>query len=208
TLFLDEIGEMALPMQAKLLRILDEQQIRPVGSERETPVNVRVIAATNRRLVDSVQSGEFRQDLYYRLEVVTITVPPLRDRLEDITVLAEHFVDTLSAELGVPPLSFAHDNISNLQKYWWPGNVRELKNVIERFLLLGKLPEDFLQGRESADQNRAGGFPSGWSLAEVEKQHILSVVGSVRGNKSEAARRLGISRKTLERKIRDWESGE
>ena len=201
TLFLDEIGEMSLSMQAKLLRVLDEKQIRPVGSERETPVNVRVIAATNRRLVDRVQSGEFRQDLFYRLEVVTITVPTLRDRLEDIPALAEHFVNDLSAELGVQPLSFTHGDISILQRYWWPGNVRELKNVIERFLLLGKLPDDLLQVRASSSQ--ATGFPPNWSLAEVEKHHIRSVVGTVGGNKSEAARRLGISRKTLERKMRE-----
>lgn len=206
TLFLDEIGEMSLPMQAKLLRVLDEKQVRPVGSERETPVNVRVIAATNRRLADRVQSGEFRQDLFYRLEVVTITVPPLRDRLEDIPLLAEYFAAELSAELGVPPLTFSHKDISTLQSYWWPGNVRELKNVIERFLLLGKLPDDLLEDRAQVHRDRAAGFPLHWPLSEVEKHHIQSVVDAVSGNKSEAARRLGISRKTLERKMREWKS--
>ncbi len=208
TLFLDEIGEMALSMQAKLLRVLDEKQIRPVGSERQTPVNVRVVAATNRRLSERVESGDFRQDLYFRLEVVTITVPPLRERSEDIADLAEHFVTTLSTELGVPPLPLSHNDIAFLQKYWWPGNVRELQNVIERFLLLGQLPNDLQYGRPPPGPASTSGFPAHWSLAKVEQHHISAVLESAGGNKSEAARRLGISRKTLERKLRDWGIGD
>ncbi|MDX1434498.1 MAG: sigma-54 dependent transcriptional regulator [Gammaproteobacteria bacterium] len=210
TLFLDEISEMPLGMQAKLLRALEEKRVRPVGADREVPVNARVLAATNRELAGEVSAGRFREDLFFRLNVLAITVPPLRERLDDIPVLAAHFSTTLSRELGVAPVPFSHDDFVQMRRYAWPGNVRELKNVIERSLLLGKLPGDCfaLTGPASAGAQVAGADrapPLGWSLAEVEKQHMLRVLESMGGNKSKAARSLGVSRKTLERKLKSWE---
>ncbi len=206
TLFLDEIGEMPLPMQAKLLRVLEERTVRPVGSERETPVEVRVIAATNKRLDKEVESGGFREDLFYRLNVLTITMPPLRERAEDIPELAYFFSERMAAELSVPAVAFDQDELHQLQTYAWPGNVRELKNLIERCLLLGARPRECWQERGATKAQSAGriGYPSDWTLDEVEKRHILQVLESAGGNKSEAARRLSIGRKTLERKLHLW----
>lgn len=213
TIFLDEIGEMPLTMQANLLRVLEERCVRPVGANREQPVSCRVIAATNLTLSEQLAKGAFREDLYYRLNVLTINVPTLRERVEDIPALVEHFTHGLSEELGVAPLVFDHQDIASLQNHAWPGNVRELRNLIERALLLGQLPLDDLesdhQGPGAVDENRAAqSFPSSWTLSEVEKHHMLSVLDSVGGNKSEAARRLGVSRKTLERKLNAWSRGE
>lgn len=209
TIFLDEIGEMPLPMQANLLRVLEERCVRPVGANREQPVNCRVIAATNLALSNQVANGVFREDLYYRLNVLTITVPTLRERPEDIPALVDHFTGTLSEELGVAPLVLDHGDYAAMQQYAWPGNVRELRNMIERALLLGQLPREELRAEDALTQSEAGAepqgtFPSNWTLSEVEKHHMLSVLDSVGGNKSEAARRLGVSRKTLERKLNAW----
>ncbi|MEJ2507960.1 MAG: sigma-54 dependent transcriptional regulator [Gammaproteobacteria bacterium] len=210
TIFLDEIGEMPLAMQAKLLRVLEEHSVRPVGSDREVPVDCRVIAATNQRLAERVESGEFRGDLYYRLNVLTINVPALRERVEDIPALAEHFSDSMASSLGVSPIPLTHDDFAQLQSYDWPGNVRELKNVIERSLLLGKLPRDCCSVTEGGANEVAEPvaerptYPSEWTLEQVEREHILGVLEAVGGNKSEAARRLGVSRKTLERKCQAW----
>jgi len=205
TLFLDEIGEMALPLQANLLRALEEKRVRPVGSDTEQPVNCRVISATNQPLGKRVAAGEFREDLYYRLTVLTINVPPLRDRIEDIPVLANHFSESLSAELGTAPLPFTHEDFVKMQQYPWPGNVRELKNVVERSLVLGKLPSDCCPPVAGERATGGGqGFPLDWPLAAVEQHHMLRVLESVDGNKSEAARRLGVSRKTLDRKLALW----
>ncbi len=208
TLFLDEISEMPLSMQTQLLRVLEEKKVRPVGSDREASVNTRVIAATNRRLAEEVEVGRFRQDLFYRLEVVTIRVPPLRERLDDIPDLAQHFIKNLSAELGMSPISLAHDEVKTLQNYAWPGNVRELKNVIERYLLLGKFPTELVQSVNPTDDmitSKTRGFPSSWSLEDVVKHHTKRVLEESGNNKSETARCLGISRKTLDRKLRHWE---
>lgn len=209
TLFLDEIAEMPLAMQAKLLRVLEERKVRPVGSDEEVPVDVRVIAATNRNLANEVAHGNFREDLYYRLNVVTITMPPLRERLADIGELARNISEKLSLELGFPGIPFSHEDLRCMQAYEWPGNVRELKNVIERCMLLGKLPGDCCGSTggfqaASADSRGRGGYPLDWTLEQVHKQHMLRVLKSVGGNKSEAARRLGVSRKTMERKLRAW----
>lgn len=204
TLFLDEISEMPAPMQAKLLRVLEEKAIRPVGSDRHIPTDVRVIVATNRQLRDEVQAGRFREDLFFRLNVVALTVPPLRERVEDIADLAEHFIGQLSAELGTGPLLLDYEDMLKLQGYGWPGNVRELKNVIERSLLLGRLPGDSLVPPSLSPIPSETGFPVEWSLAAVEKAHMLRVLASSDGNKSKAARKLGVSRKTLERKLKEW----
>jgi len=211
TVFLDEIGEMPLPMQAKLLRVLEERAVRPVGAEREIPVDSRVIAATNQDLGARTRAGQFREDLYYRLNVVALTLPPLRERREDIPRLARHFAESLAASLRLPPLEFSHHDFLQMQSYDWPGNVRELRNVIERSLLLGKLPGDccghavnVAAGEEGAEAAAPGHPGADWSLEAVEKHHILRVLQDAGGNKSEAARRLGISRKTLERKLNAW----
>jgi DNA-binding NtrC family response regulator len=210
TLFLDEISELPLPVQAKLLRVLEERKIRPVGSEQEVPVDVRVVAATNRRLVDEVAAGRFRRDLYYRLQVMELSMPPLRARLEDIPALFSHFVETLGPRLGVPSLEVDADSMRCLQEYDWPGNVRELKNLVERSMILGYLADDFIRCPPPTDLD-AEAIASiledsqlGSSLEEVERRHILSVLAACKGNKAEAARRLGLSRKTLDRKCVAW----
>ncbi|SGY84108.1 sigma-54-dependent transcriptional regulator [Moritella viscosa] len=237
TLFLDEIGEMPLAMQSSLLRVLEQKAIRPVGGEREIPVDVRIVAATNRNLKVEVEEGRFRQDLYYRLNVLTVDLPPLRDRVEDIPALAHHFTLKLSNDLGMKSVSWTHEDIQAMQAYDWPGNIRELRNMMERCILLGKPPAEYwreLQG-DAARQPRAAitpfdqirmdeanlespcrcssevngdeeqyCYPTTWTLKEVEKAHIMQVVDSHEGNKSAAARKLGVARKTLERKYKEW----
>ena len=145
TLFLDEVSELPLAVQAKLLRVLEEHKIRPVGSEQEVAVDVRVVAATNRKLADEVAAGRFRNDLYYRLQVMELTLPPLRDRVEDIPALVAHFVDLLGPRLGVAGLDADEESMRCLQEYDWPGNVRELKNLVERSMILGYLADDFIR---------------------------------------------------------------
>lgn len=200
TLFLDEIGELPLAMQTKLLRALEERCIRPVGSVREVPVDVRIVAATNRDLAADVAAGLFRQDLFFRLAVVDVTIPPLRVRPEDIEVLSRHFMELFSARLGVAPFRIDAGVVGRLSAYHWPGNVRELRNFIERWLILGEFPALASTAMPPAMPQPAADE----RLAEVERRHILHVLASVGGNKSEAARRLGVSRKTLERKCAEW----
>ncbi|MCK9380720.1 MAG: sigma-54 dependent transcriptional regulator [Sulfuritalea sp.] len=206
TLFLDEISELPLPLQAKLLRVLEERKVRPVGSEQEVPVDVRVVAATNRKLVEEVAAGRFRRDLYYRLQVVEVVMPPLRDRLEDLPDLVDYFIGQLAPRLGVTELVRDAAALARLTRYGWPGNVRELKNLIERSLILGYFADDFVPDEEAVAASPAPTLePSGdASLAAIERRHILGVLETCKGNKSEAARRLGVSRKTLERKCAAW----
>ena len=210
TIFLDEIGELPWPMQANLLRVLEERRVRPVGSNQERAVNCRVIAASNAPLEARVRDGVFREDLHYRLNVLPIHVPALRERIEDIPLLIAHFMRLLSPELGTPPMPVSPQEVKRLQEYRWPGNVRELRNLVERSLLLGKPLLECCDWDEGGDPDRDAGtrqpFPLTLSLAEVSKQHVLGMLKSVGGNKSEAARRLHISRKTLERKIQVWNS--
>ncbi len=210
TLFLDEIGEMPLSMQAKLLRVLEERCIRPVGGEKQIPIDVRIVAASNRNLENSSRAGEFRKDLYYRINILTLTMPPLRDRPEDITPLVHHFVSQLAAELSVAEIPLSHADLSHLQAHDWPGNIRELRNFIERCLLLGKLPGNYLTQTPGQSQPTPtdGGYPNEWALEEVIKHHSQRVLKNAGGNKSETARQLGISRKTLERKLQAWECSE
>lgn len=202
TLFLDEISELPLALQTRLLRVIEERRLRPVGSERELPVDVRIIAASNRDLAAEVQAGRFRQDLYYRLAVVNITLPPLRARSEDIPDLVQHFMQQLSAQLGVAPLRLSHEVVSRLQAYAWPGNVRELRNHVERSMILGGFTVEALAAPCAQQALPAGELAL--SLAEVERRHIERVTADCAGNKTEAARRLGVSRKTLERKFAEW----
>lgn len=206
TLFLDEIGEMPLSMQAHLLRSIEERTVRPVGSNREMAVDVRIIAATNRDLEEEVRRGNFRQDLYYRLNVLAIRMPSLKERREDIPLLAQHFITTLSADLGVEPLQLDEAKLACLRDYDWPGNIRELKNVIERCLLLNRNPCECILGVGAIEQiPEASTDNESLLLEDVERQHIMRVLDQEGGNKSAAARILGVSRKTLERRVQTWE---
>jgi transcriptional regulator with PAS, ATPase and Fis domain len=203
TLFLDEVAELPMPLQSTLLRTLEDLRIRPVGSEQLVPVNVRIIAATNRRLADEVAAGRFRKDLYYRLQVVELTLPPLREHKADIPELAAHFMAQLAPVLGAVPLSLSDTEMGFLQRYEWPGNVRELRNLIERSLILGTLNVSALYAQPKAAYLTAdSGQPT--DLHTLEKQHIQSVLDSVQGDKTRAAQLLGISRRTLERRVAEW----
>ena len=206
TIFLDEVGELPPSLQATLLRVLEDRRIRPVGSEREIPVDVRIVAATNRPLADDVLAGRFRKDLYYRLQVVEIALPPLRSHKEDIPDLVEHFIATLAPQLGVAPIEVTPDELSYLAQYDWPGNVRELRNLIERSLIVGALNVSALyQGLARRQVTPATSPLDGpTDLHTLEKQHILAVLDSVGGDKTRAAQLLGISRRTLERRVVEW----
>jgi DNA-binding NtrC family response regulator len=204
TLFLDEIGEMPLSMQAHLLRVLDEKKIRPVGSNQEVPVDVRIIAATNRKLEQCVSEGDFREDLFFRLNVLNLKIPPLRERIEDLKELSQYFNDTVSAGLGVKSSNLSNNELAVLSAYDWPGNVRELRNVIERSLLLNTLPSEAIGG-SAPEATIDEPPPNSTLLADIEKHHILKILNIENGNKSAAARLLGVSRKTLDRKVSAWE---
>ncbi|MDJ0739223.1 MAG: sigma-54 dependent transcriptional regulator [Gammaproteobacteria bacterium] len=205
TLFLDEIGEMPLAMQTRLLRVMEDRAVRPVGGNRETPVDVRIIAATNRDLNAEVENGNFREDLFYRLNVLSIRMPALRERIQDLPELIEHFATSIAADLGVPVPKLDDNELQRLAQYDWPGNIRELKNVIERCLLLNHQPSQSLAGMSADTPCPLGDSLAGdLTLESVEKRHILRVLDMEAGNKSAAARVLGVSRKTLERKCQAW----
>jgi two-component system NtrC family response regulator len=203
TLFLDEIGEMPKSMQVHLLRVLEERVIRPVGANREIPVDVRIIAASNRDLAKEVENGNFRQDLYYRLNVVNVRMPPLRERMDDLPALVQYFSATLASDLGVIAPTISGDDLFHMRAYDWPGNIRELKNVIERCILLNKTPKQCISG-QNGDSPDTPVVTDSIRLDAVEKSHILKVLEMEEGNKSAAARVLGVSRKTLERKVKAW----
>jgi DNA-binding NtrC family response regulator len=200
TLYLDEISEMPLSLEVKLLRVLEESAIRPVGADHELPVDVRIVASTQHDLRALVRERRFREDLYFRLNVARVSLPPLRERREDLPVLARHFMDLLSADLGVEPLALDMASIARLQEHDWPGNVRELKNFIERSLMLGELAIGQLDAEANAQEDEVAAYPLDWTLDEVKEHHMARVLRALGGNKSAAARRLGISRKTLERR--------
>jgi len=206
TMFLDEVADLPLALQATLLRALEDRMIRPVGSEKMLPVNVRIIAATNRTLAEMVSAGLFRKDLYYRLQVVEITMPPLRAHKEDIGDLVDHFMGQLAPILGVEPLQFTAAELDYLRQYHWPGNVRELRNLIERSLILGTLNVSALysMGQPYSEATQGAIGPPTTDLHTLENQHIRSVLDSVQGDKTQAARLLGISRRTLERRCAGW----
>ena len=205
TLFLDEVAELPLPLQATLLRALEERRIRPVGSEQEIALDVRIIAATNRPLAPEVAAGRFRADLYYRLQVVEINLPPLRAHKEDIAELVEHFSATLAPQLGMAPIEISTDELHYLQQYDWPGNVRELRNLIERSLILGALNVSALYRMLPKQPELPPTPPAGpTDLETLEHRHILVVLESVQGDKTRAAKLLGVSRRTLERRCAEW----
>ena len=207
TLFLDEVGELAPAIQAKLLRVLQERELERVGGTRPVKVDVRLITATNRDLEESVQAGAFRKDLFYRLNVVNVTMPPLRERREDIVALATHFVGTTSPKCKTAAKPLSPEAQSCLVNYDWPGNVRELENAIERALVLGSadaiVPEDFPEAiLESGGSVAESPAQYANSLKESKKQVILQAVSETHGNYVEAAKRLGLHPNSLLRLIR------
>lgn len=215
TIFLDEIGETSAPMQAKLLRVIQEREIQRVGGEETLNVDVRIIAATNRALKQDVKEGKFREDLFYRLNVVTLNVPPLSERRDDIPLLVEHFVEIYGKKNRKPVKGLSPLAMDMLLKYKWPGNVRELENVIERAVIL--LAGDFITEKElpptvtetySQKQNwiepQQHSVQANRPLDEIEKEAILATFEACQGNKSETARKLGINRKTLHNKLKDY----
>lgn len=208
TLFLDEVAELPLPLQATLLRVLEHRRMRPVGSEQEIPVDVRIVAASNRALRNEVAAGRFRADLYYRLQVVEINLPPLAAHKDDIPDLLAHFNATLAPQLGVPPIAVSADEMHYLQQYDWPGNVRELRNLVERSLIVGALNVSALyQSLQRSPRPRVAvtsALDGPTDLHTLEKRHILAVLESVDGDKTRAAQLLGISRRTLERRCAEW----
>lgn len=201
TLFLDEMGDLPLALQGKLLRVLEDRRVRPVGSEREVPVDLRFVFATNADLARAVEEGRFRADLYFRINVMQIHLPPLNERDDDVQELADLFMRKLSQQLGMPPVQLEDEARAALARYDWPGNVRELRNVIERTLILGRFPLEQLGASRSPPR---GTDESDGSLADLERRHILSVLRDSGGNREEAARRLGVSRKTIDRKCAAW----
>jgi DNA-binding NtrC family response regulator len=201
TLFLDEIIEMRSDLQVKLLRALEESRIRPVGADREIPIDVRIVASTQPGLREQLANHRFREDLYYRLNVVHIVLPGLRDRPGDIALLAQHFMLRVADEFGMAPLEFDAALLDNLCARAWPGNVRELRNFVERTLLVGGLPDDDASDPRAVPVEADGAYPLDWTLEEVKQAHIERVLARNQGNRSAAARQLGVSRKTLERRL-------
>jgi two-component system response regulator HydG len=213
TLFLDEVGTMPLSMQAKLLRVLQEREVTRVGGEKVLPVDVRVLAATNQDLKHMIQEGAFREDLYYRLNVVGIEIPPLNNRREDIPLLAQAFCTDLAAKNRKAIKGFTPQAMDRLIKYDWPGNVREMMNAIERAVVMAHsayievedLPDPIVAKESSAQINTDDRVVlENVSLREMEKKVILRTLLEVDNNKSEAARRLGITRKTLHKKLKEY----
>jgi two-component system response regulator HydG len=209
TFFLDEIGDMPLSLQVKFLRVLQEGEIRRVGSNQATSVDVRVLAATNRDLGQLMQQGQFREDLYYRLNVIPLALPPLRERREDIPALAEHFLRRFGDKQH-RPLSLTANAVERLLRYPWPGNVRELENAMERTAILAR---NDLIGPDELPPHIASGTPLGpapvlpreQTLAEVEKSHILQTLERCGWNHSQAAEALGIGRTSLWRKLKEYQ---
>ena len=202
TLFLDEVAQMPEALQAALLRVLEDQRIRPVGAERELPLNLRFLFATNADLQALVAQGKFRADLFHRINVLTVEMPPLRDRSDDILELAALFTTQFSQSLGMPGLELDEQTLLKLRRYDWPGNVRELRNLAERSVILGGFPEEF------AGAGSVTGAQAIEDLDLVVQRHILHMLDLCDGNRAEAARRLGVSRKTIDRKIAQWDQNE
>jgi two-component system response regulator HydG len=220
TIFLDEIGEMPLDLQAKLLRALQEKEIRPVGATHRVPISCRILAATNRDLAAMVEQGRFRKDLYYRLNVVALRIPPLRDRRDDIPLLAAHFLNRMNRNGGRKYI-LSDDALRTMCEYAWPGNVRELENSLERacalstgpVLRLGDLPtqlQDFhlhtwrTPVARDEDKPAVTSFADVTPLADLERQAILDTLRQLNGDKLTAARLLGIGKTTLYRKLKEY----
>jgi two-component system response regulator HydG len=212
TLFLDEIGDMPLSLQPKLLRVLEERKVRPVGGSREVSVDLRLIAATHRDLEDAIVQGQFREDLYFRLNVIQLSLPPLRARGSDVLLIAQAFVNTFAKQAGKQVAGLTPEAAERLVSYAWPGNVRELRNAIERAVALTRhenitvddLPERIRAYKVSHVLVATDDPEELVNLAEVEKRYIARVLGAVGGNKSSAAKILGIDRTTLYKKLTQY----
>ena len=209
TVFLDEIGEMPLDLQAKLLRVLESGEFLKVGDSKPTKIDVRIIAATNRNLEEEIQTGNFREDLYYRINIFTIHLPPLRERTSDIKDLANSFLHTFSSKVGKKITGFSDDYLEALKRHSWKGNIRELRNVIERSVILCDnsrleievLPQELQNISEEGIKNKT---LSAFELASAEKIHIQKVLNYTDGNKTETARLLNIALTTLYRKLSEY----
>jgi two-component system response regulator HydG len=211
SIFLDEIGEMSLTTQVKLLRVLQEREFEPLGGTQTLQVDIRVIAATNKDLEAQIAAGRFREDLFYRLNVVTLKVPPLRERQEDIPVLADYFLKRYAEKNHRLIKGFSPRATDLLMRHLWPGNVRELENVVERAVILSRgnliTPAEFpgaLQAMDESEENEAPDLSPGRSLKEVERQMIIRTLEEVGGNRTHAAQILGISRRTLQLKLKEY----
>jgi len=216
TLLLDEIGEMPAPTQAKLLRVLEDRKVRRLGSKVETPVDVRVLAATNKNPEQAVADGHLRQDLYFRLNVFHIHLPPLREHKEDLPLLIEHLLEEISEKHGKKVSGVGADVMELLRSYPWPGNVRELRNVLERAAIasdrgiIGRqhLPSDFGHAAATVTAGLNGiRFPIGTTVDDMERELILQTLAATSQNKTRAAELLGISLKTLHNKLKEYEAG-
>lgn len=205
TIFLDEIGEISNDVQVKILRVLQERTLERVGGDREIPIDIRLISATNRNLEEEVAAGRFREDLFYRLNVVHIHVPPLRDRHQDIPILAHHFLQEFAQEMGKEITEITPEAMQMLASYRWPGNIRELRNVIESAVVFAKSKKlgikDFMINQSNRVSREDISLPVGTSLEEAEKHIIMATLEYCDGNKSKAAELLAITRKTLHRKL-------
>ena len=209
TLFLDEITEMSPLLQAKLLRVIEEKEVRPLGDTNSHPIDVRIVSASNRDIRSLIREGRFREDLYYRLKVIDIELPPLRERREDIPLLVQHFIGKFSDETKKKISGVSEDALKLLVNYSWPGNVRELENVIQRAITLTQyetirpddLPSSMLQ--EIRENVLEKGFREKYSIEQLEKEYIRKILIEVGGNKSKAAEILGLDRKTLYRKLEE-----
>lgn len=210
-MFLDEISEMPLSLQSKLLRVLEDKEVRPLGSNQSEKIDARVLSASNRNLDEWVRAGKFRQDLYYRLNVIRISLPALRQRSDDIPLLVKHFIDKFAPSVGRPVEGIREDALAALKSYEWPGNIRELEHTIERAVLLGKesligaqdLPGHlFARGESAVVLTQA--LDSRLTLHDLERKYIGKVLANTNGNKTEAARILGVDRTTLYRKLEEY----
>ncbi len=209
TLFLDEITEMPLTLQAKLLRVIEEREVRPLGDTNSYPIDMRIISTSNRDIASLIQQGRFREDLYYRLKVIDIEMPPLRERKEDIPILVQHFIHKFSKELKKAVSSVSEDALKILLNYFWPGNVRELENIIQRAITLSQhevilpddLPASIIQKTDEKLFEKA--MEEKFTLDQLEKEYIKRILVETGGNKSKAAERLGLDRKTLYRKLEE-----
>jgi DNA-binding NtrC family response regulator len=197
-LFLDEVAELPDPIQAMLLRVLEDYKMRPISAARDVALDLRFMFATNVDLEQAVANGKFRRDLFHRMNIMGVEMPPLRERREDIFELASMFMNQFSVDVGRQPLRLDDETLLHLTRHNWPGNVRELRNMIERSVILGAFPPEF-QGGGQAD-----GAVAAESLDLVVQRHILTTLDRCNGNRAETARRLGVSRKTIDRKMMEW----
>lgn len=210
-LFLDEIGEVPVTLQAKLLRVIEDREVRPLGADKSEKVDIRLVSASNRVLEELVQEGRFRQDLYYRLNVIRIDLPPLRERVEDIPLLVDHFIEKFAPKSQHEVTGIDKDALALMVRHSWPGNVRELEHTIERAVLLGRNStigvDDLPAQLRAADQRKlplAEAVARNFTLRDLEREYIERVLENTNGNKSEAAKILGVDRTTLYRKLEEF----